>query len=94
MVSDPFCLHRIEGPIEEIFGSDDGFALFLKEMGFNPHYWRDRKTTVSTRIMQQNFKVRFTFTQAEMNDQMVSTVCKKSTTKRTSLPREINYTPG
>ena len=35
LVSDPFCLHRIEGPIEEIFGSDDGFALFLNGMGFN-----------------------------------------------------------
>ena len=34
LVSDPFCLHRIEGPIEEIFGSDCGFALFLNGMGF------------------------------------------------------------
>ena len=34
LVSDPFCLHRIEGPIGEIFGSDDGFALFLNRMGF------------------------------------------------------------
>ena len=35
LVSDPFCLHKIEGPIEKFFGSDDGFALFLNGMGFN-----------------------------------------------------------
>ena len=40
MVSDPFCLHRIEGPIEQIFGSDEGFALFLNGMGFSSFRYR------------------------------------------------------
>ena len=29
------------GPIEQIFGSDDGFALFLNGMGFNSFINKD-----------------------------------------------------
>ena len=29
LTSDPFCLHKIEGRIVQIFESDAGFALFL-----------------------------------------------------------------
>ena len=51
MVSSPFCLQLIEGPIEEIFGSDGGFALFLKEMGFRD--WFKKKLT----LMFQEFSL-------------------------------------
>ena len=34
LVSNPFCLHKIEGWTVQIFGSIDSFKLFLNEMGF------------------------------------------------------------
>ena len=34
LVSDPICLHKIEGWTVQIFGSIGGFKLFLNEMGF------------------------------------------------------------
>ena len=34
LVSNPFCLHKIEGWTVQIFGSIGGFKLFLNEMGF------------------------------------------------------------
>ena len=34
LVSNPFCLHEIEGWTVKIFGSIGGFKIFLNEMGF------------------------------------------------------------
>ena len=34
LVSNPFCLHKIEGWTVQIFGSIGSFKLFLNEMGF------------------------------------------------------------
>ena len=43
------------GPIEQIFGSDDGFALFLNGMGFSSCDLEVAKSMLFTRIFATKF---------------------------------------